>query len=287
MTRLQSGVLTAVLGAVLAVSGAVFQCAFRNPIATPSLLGISSGISLGNLLLVLQYSAVAASMTTLRFAYGYGCSIALLLLIFLMGFAVGRGKGSVTEMLLTGCIVSRVATKFVSTIQYYCLDETDYLALQEMSLYGTGTGNTKGAVFLVGALLVGLIPILLTRNSLNLVTFSDEEARSMGLNTGVLRVAALLCSAVLFIAAQIHCGEVGMLAMLVPHLCRYLFGSDTRRLVVGSMLLGATLLLLCRFIVALCAFHPYLWVVSLNTLVSVFTMPLMMVVMLKYRRGWN
>jgi iron complex transport system permease protein len=142
-------------------------------------------------------------------------------------------------------------------------------------------------VFLVGALAVGLVPILLTRNSLNLVTFSDEEARSMGLNTGGLRGVALLCSAVLFIAAQIHCGEVGMLAMLVPHLCRYLFGSDTRRLVVGSMLLGATLLLLCRFIVALCAFHPYLWVVSLNTLVSVFTMPLMMVVMLKYRRGWN
>lgn len=287
ITRLQGGLLAMALGAALAVAGTVFQCVFRNPIAGPSLLGVSSGISIGNLLLVLQFSAAAASMTTLRFAYGYACSLGLLLLIFLVGWIAGGGKGSVTDMLLTGCIVSRVVTKVVSTVQYYYLDDTEYLALQEMSLYGTGLGNIRGAVFLAAALAAGLLPLLVLRNGLNLVTFTDEEARCLGLNAGWLRVLALVCSTVLLIAAQIHCGEVGLLAMLVPHLCRYVFGADARRLMTGSVLMGAGIMLACRFITALFAFHPYLWVVSVNTLVSVFAMPLMMLVMLKYRRGWS
>ncbi len=287
ITRLQGGILVMVLGAVLAVAGTVFQCVFRNPIAGPSLLGVSSGISIGNLLLVLQFSTLAASMTTLRFVYGYVCSLGLLLVIFLVGWLSNRGKGSVTEMLLTGCIVSRVVTKLVSTVQYYYLDEAEYLVLQEMSLYGTGVGNTRGAIFLAGALLLGLVPLLALRNTLNLVTFSDEEARCMGRNIGWLRVLALICSTILLIAAQLHCGEVGMLAMLVPHLCRYLFGSNTRQLIIGSMLLGAGIMLICRFLTALFAFHPYLWVVSISTLVSLFSMPLMAIVMLKYRRGWS
>lgn len=287
MTRLQGGLLAVLLGAAIAVSGTVFQCAFRNPIATPSLLGVSSGISIGNLLLVLQFSTAAAYMTTLRFIYGYACALGLLLLIFLVGWIASRGKGAVTDMLLTGCVVSRVVTKLVNTVQYYYLDDTEYLALQEMSLYGTGTGSTRGAIFLAAALLVGMVPLLLWRNSLNLMTFSDEESRTMGLKTGGLRIAALLCSTILLITAQIYCGEVGMLAMLVPHLCRYLFGSDTKRLLAGSILLGAGIMLVCRLIVSLFAFHPYLSVISVSTLVNVFSMPLMMLVMLKYRRGWS
>lgn len=288
MTRLQGGLLAVALGAVLAVAGTVFQCVFRNPIAGPSLLGVSSGINIGNLLLVLQFSTLAASMTTLRFVYGYACGLGLLGLIFLVGWLTsGRKGGSVTDMLLTGCIVSRVVSMLVSNIQYYYMDETEYLALQEMSLYGTGIGNARGALFLIGALLVGLVPLLLLRNSLNLTTFSDEEARCMGLNTNWLRMVALLCSAVLLIAAQVHCGDVGMLSMLVPHLCRYLFGSDTKRLITGSILLGAGIMLICRFAISLLAFHPYLSVVSISTLVNLAAMPLMMVVMMKYRRGWS
>lgn len=287
ITRLQGGLLALGLGAALAAAGTAFQCVFRNPIAAPSLLGVSSGISVGNLLLVLQFSTAAAAMTTLRFLYGYACGMGLLLLVFLVGWAASRGKGSVTDMLLTGCILSRVVTKLVSTAQYYCLDDAEYLTLQEMALYGTGVGNTRGAVFLMVALLVGLLPLLLLRNSLNLVTFTDEEARGMGMNTGWLRILALIASTVLLIAAQLHCGDVGMLAMLVPHLCRYLFGADTRKLMLGSVLIGAGVMLVCRLITALFAFHPYLWVVSINTLVSVFAMPLMVIVMLKYRRGWH
>lgn len=287
MTRLQGGLLAVALGAVLAVSGTVFQCVFRNPIAGPSLLGVSSGINIGNLLLVMQFSTAAVTMTTLRFVYGYACGLGLLGLIFLVGWLSTRGKGNITDMLLTGCIVSRVVSMVVTNAQYYYMDETEYLVLQEMSLYGTGIGNTRGAVFLIGALLVGLVPLLLLRSSLNLATFSDEEARCMGLNTSWLRVVALLCSTVLLIAAQIHCGDVGMLAMLVPHLCRYLFGCDTKRLITGSILLGAGIMLVCRFIISLFAFHPYLSVVSISTLISIVAMPLMMVVMMKYRRGWS
>lgn len=288
LTRLQGGILAIVLGAVLSVAGAVFQCVFRNPIAMPTMLGVSSGISIGNFILVLQYSSAAVMMTTLRFVYGYAFSLALLFVILLMGYLTGeRGRLSTADILLAGSAMSRVLSKLVMSLQYSYLEESDYLLLQEMSLYGTGIGNTRGAVFLFAALILGLVPVVLMRNSLNVVTFPDEEARCMGLRPGRMRVLSLVCGTILIIAAQIHCGEVGMLALLVPHICRYIFGSNTRELIIGSMLYGAIMMLVCRMIISLFAFNQYLSVISVGMLISFVSMPLMMFILIRHRRGWN
>lgn len=287
LSRLQGAVLAMVLGAVLSAAGVAFQCVFRNPIAVPTMLGVSSGISAANFLLVLQYSTLAVTMTQQRFLYGYGCSLALLGVILLVGKAAERDRASVSDILLVGTALSRIVSQTVSGLQYALMDESDYLLLQEMRLYGTGLGNTRGAVFLALALLAGLVPLLLIRYSLNVTVFPDEEAQALGLRAGRLRLLALVCSTILVVAAQIHCGDVALLALLVPHLCRHIVGANTRELLPASLIYGALLMLVCRFVVSLFAFDQYLSVISVGMLVDLVSMPLMIVTLLRHRRGWE
>ena len=288
LSRLETAVIAVVLGAVMSVAGAVFQCVFRNPIAVPTMLGVSSGISIGNLILVYQFSVMATSRLYLRFGYGYLFSIGLLAFILFIGKLTSRGKGfAVADVLLIGTALSRVISQILGTVAFTALDDTDYLIYQQMNQYGAGIGNVRGWIFLVVAVIVGMLPIFLMRNSLNIVTFSDEEARIMGLNTTILRIVALVFSTVLIITAQIYCGEIGMLALLVPHVCRYLFGSNTKDLIAGSVLMGAIIMILCRFVVAITFYSDYLAFVSVSMIVNVICFPLTMFIMMTERKGWD
>ena len=287
MTRLQSGILTVALGACLSASGAAFQLAFRNPIAMPGMLGVTGGISAANIVLVLQYSSFAVAMTTRRFLYGYVFSLVLLALILFIGRLMGRKKSSATDMILAGSIITRLVAQISNAVQVLLMTEDDYLLLQEMRLYGTGAGTSRGAVFLAGALVLGLTPLFLTRFSYNAVSFSDEDAGGFGINAALLRIIGLVCSVILVVAALIHIGDVAMLALLAPHLGRYLFGADFRNLLPGSLLIGAILMLVCGTVTAYFAFDPYLRIVSIGTLVDLVAMPLLMFVLLRGRRGWE
>ena len=287
LSRFQAGMIAMLLGAGISIAGAVFQCAFRNPIATPAMLGASGGIKIANLILVIQFSTLAGSMTQQRFIYGYIVSIGILLFIILVSKVIGRKKTSVTDMLLLGSIVTRISGQIINYVQYYMLSETDYLTLQVMNMYGAGVGTTAGVPFLIAALIIGIVPVILTRFSLNALCFGDDGARSMGISAGPLRTMSLICSTVLVVASLIYFGDVGMVSMLVPFVCRYIFGSDIRKLIIGSGLFGALIMMICRVVVSLFAFNQYLSVISIGIIIELISAPVMIVVMLKYRRGWE
>lgn len=287
-TRLSGAVSIVAMGAAMSVAGVVFQSVFRNPIAVPTMLGVSSGINIANFILVMQYSLLAVNKTSLRFLYGYIGSLAILFLV--MGVSRLTSKGgswSVVDVLLIGTTLTRVLTQVLNSIQNAYMDDAALQTLSEMNMYGTGLGNTRGWIFLALALLFGLVPLLLMRNSLNIVTFTEEESKVMGLNANMLRVLSLIFSTILIVAAQIYCGDVGMLALLVPHTCRYLFGSNTRDLMLGSILLGGIMMILCRFIVALTMFNQYLSVISVGMIINVISIPLMVFILFTQRRGWE
>ncbi len=288
VSRLETLFIAAVLGAVMSAAGAVFQCVFRNPIAMPTMLGVSSGINIANLILVFKYSLLAPSMLFARFEYSYAVCAALLLFIILTARLSSRGKGFVVaDLLLIGATVTRLITQIITNVAYNYMEDTDYTIYQEMNNYGTGLGNVQAWIFLAGTVMIGLIPLLFMRNSLNLATFSDEEARIMGLNTTLLRIFALIFSTVLIITAQIYCGDIGMLALMVPHVCRYLFGSDMRVLLTGSIVMGAIIMVICRFAVAFTYFSDYLAFVSVSMIVNLVCFPLTLFIMITDRRGWE
>ncbi|MBR2736801.1 MAG: iron ABC transporter permease [Firmicutes bacterium] len=287
-TRLTGALSIVAMGAAMSVAGVVFQSVFRNPIAVPTMLGVSSGINIGNFILVLQYNVTAASMTQERFIYGYIGSLLILFLVMGVSRLTTRdGSWAIIDVLLIGTTLTRLITQIISSIQTTFLDDFTIQLISEMNMYGAGLGNARGWIFLALALVFGLGPILLMRNSLNVVTFSEEESRVMGLNTNVMRVLALVFSTILITAAQIYCGEVGMLALLVPHTCRYLFGSNTRDLIFSSMIVGGIMMIICRFIVALTMFNQYLSMISVGMIINVISIPLMMFILLTQKRGWE
>lgn len=285
--RFQSALLIIALGAALSIAGAVFQCAFRNPIATPSMLGTSSGIRVVNMILVLQYSVSAVSMTKYRMIYGYIGSLLILAVLMLGARLMSRKRASSADILLLGTVFTRISMQVVSYIQSYVLSDDEYLALQELNLYGSGTGTTSGFGIVLIGILIGIIPLFLTRMSLNTLSFGDEDARCLGIRAPLLRGVALICSTILSVSTLVYVGDIAMLSMLIPVVCRYIYGSDIRYLMVGSAISGALLMLISRIIISVLAFNPYLCVMSMGTVVELIATPLMIFVIFRNRRGWE
>lgn len=285
--RFQAAVTIVALGAALSVAGAVFQCAFRNPIATPSMIGTSSGIRIINMILVLMYSTGAYTMIKERMIISYIGSLVILGILMGVARLMSKQRVSSADILLIGTVFTRIAMQVVSYVQANLLEDDDYLVLQELNIYGSGTGTTKGVGIALIVIVAALIPIYLTRMSLNTLSFGDEDARCLGIRASVLRGISLICSTLLSVSTLVYLGDVGMLSMLIPVVCRYTFGSDTRYLLVGSAFCGALLMLICRIIVSAFAFNEYLSVISIGTIVEVIAAPLMIFVIFKNRRGWE
>ena len=286
--RLQGSLIAIMLGAGLAVSGAVFQCAFRNPIATPSMLGTSGGIKIVNLILVLQYSVSAVTMVKLRFLMGYLGALLLLGIEMLIAKFMANGRRtSATDLLLLGTVITRIASQIVNYVQFYIMDEDYYLALQEMNMYGVGIGNTTGLPVVALFFAIAMIPLFLTRNSMNVLSFGDEEARCLGIKASALRGVALICSVLLATSAVTYAGDVATLSMLIPLVCRYVFGSDFKTLFFSSAVLGALLMLCVKFVTVLFEFNVYLSLISTGTIIELVSAPILLIIVFKYRRGWE
>lgn len=283
----RSSLLVLVMGAVLAMAGGVYQCVFRNPIATPTMLGVSSSVDIVNLVLIVMYSSSVYQMTQLRYFLCYAAALASLILIYLIARVMGGKKSSVTDMLLVGTVAMRVIQNFIQVYKYYYLTEEDYLLLEAIDTYGTSIYNTRLIVIMLALLLVCVFILSLMRYSMNTVCFDDDDSRTLGIKAHRLRLIALACATLMVTIAQVNYGDVGLLALLVPHVCRYWFGSDFRNILLGSAGLGAIALLVCRAIVCILNFNYYLSLIPIGTIIDIITTPLLIIVLLQQKRGWT
>ncbi|MGM9606070.1 MAG: iron chelate uptake ABC transporter family permease subunit [Oscillospiraceae bacterium] len=283
----KSSLLVMSMGAVLSMAGGVYQCVFRNPIATPSMLGVSSTINIVNLVLVVMYSDSVYRMAKMRYTLCYVVALGTLILIYLISRIMGGKKSSVTDMLLVGTVAMRLIQNFVQVYEYYYLDEEDYLLLEELNTYGTNTFQTEILVIMYALLAVCVFILALMRYSMNAISFDDDDSRTLGIKANRLRLIALACATLMVVAAQVNYGDIGMLALLIPHVCRYWFGSDFRNVLLGSAGLGAIALIVCRLILYLLSFNYYLSLISMGTIINVVTTPLLIIVLLQQKRGWT
>lgn len=276
--------VTIVCGAILSISGAAYQGVFRNPIASPAMLGVTSGVNLGLLLLLIIHSEAALYIDKERYAYTYFCGLSMVLIIILAGRLMGKNKVSVTDMLLVGAIFSQLANLVTSYFRFTLPVEK----LQTLQNFTVGrlsalTGYSLYVFLLVSA--IGLIPILLLRNSINAMCFGDEECRALGLNPNKMRIVILLSSTLLVAASVIHFGGVGLISLIVPHICRYIFGSNFKQIYPASTILGAIVLLIARDIsTVLSALYGY---IPVSVFISLIGTPMFMYLLVKQRRGWE
>lgn len=235
--RLPRILLSMIVGCALSVSGVCFQCVFRNPMASGDILGASSGACFGAalaLLLGLSHYFVTAS------AFGFG------LLSILLVFRIGRHThGSPTvSILLAGIIIGSLFSAGTSYLKLIA-DPNDTLPAITYWMMGSLSGKKlSDLVFPICVILPCLVLIFLLRWRINLLTLSDEEARSMGVRTGRLRALLIALATIMTASCVAVSGLIGWIGLVIPNLCRKAAGSDHRALIPSSMLVGAAFLLL-------------------------------------------
>ena len=235
--RLPRILLACLVGCALSAAGTAYQSVFRNPMAAPDILGASSGACFGAALAILLGLGRGA-VTALAFA----ASLATVALVYVIARRI-RGN-QVVNLLLSGIMISSLFSAGTSYIKLVA-DPTNQLPAITYWLMGSLSGTRmKDVTFALFPMAAGLIPLLLLRWRINLLTLDEEEARSMGVNTTALRLAVILCATVLTAASVSVSGMIGWVGLVIPHLSRKLVGNDCRRLLPAAMLLGAIFLLL-------------------------------------------
>ena len=237
MHRLPRIILACLVGCCLSSAGASYQGVFQNPMAAPDILGASSGAAFGAALAILLHLSGTWIMV-----FAFAGSIGTVLLVMYVG---SRAKGKrVLGLILAGIMVSSLISSGTSMIKLVA-DPQDQLPAITYWLMGSLNGTQPQDVwFAIVPMAIGLVPLLLLRWRINILTLGDEEARTMGINARRLRSVVILCATLITAAAVSVSGVIGWVGLVIPHLTRRMVGNSYRHLMPASMLFGAIFLLL-------------------------------------------
>lgn len=237
--RLPRVLLGLSVGASLAIAGCALQGIFRNPLADPSIIGVSSGAALGAVGLILLGAAPLGPYSIPAAAFAGG----LVLTLAVYGMSRRAGRTDVVTLILTGVAFNAIAGGLIGFLTFYA-DDAQLRNIVFWSLGSVGGATWESAR--TTALVAGLGILALSRfgHSLNLVALGEKEAFHLGVDTERLRLAVIALAALLTGAAVAFAGIVAFVGLVVPHILRLIMGPDHRRLLIASALLGASLLLL-------------------------------------------
>ena len=238
--RLIKAVVALLAGAALSVSGLQMQTLFRNPLAGPYVLGISSGASLGVALVVL---AGFGSSIGIAGAAWLGAALVLVVIA-----AVGHRIKDIMVILILGMMFSSGVGAIVQILQYLSKEES-LKAFVIWTMGSLGDVTFDQLAVLVPSIIAGLLLAVVTIKPLNLLLFGEEYAVTMGLNIRRSRGLLFLSTTLLAGTVTAFCGPIGFIGLAMPHVTRMLFrNSDHRVLVPGTVLSGAAVLLLCDLV---------------------------------------
>lgn len=240
--RIPRVLLAAIVGSSLAVSGAAMQGLFRNPLADPGLIGISSGAALAVAILIVVGGPFTGALGL------YGLSLAAFVggaitCVLIFKFAQLTGSFSVTYMLLAGIAINALSGAGTGFLTYLSSDEE----LRTLTFWTMGSlGGALWPAVIVAATIVIPTTFILTRNArkLNILLLGEEEAKHLGVDSEKLKRNIIICTALSVGAAVAVSGIIGFVGLVVPHLIRLTLGPDNRLLIPASALLGALLLVL-------------------------------------------
>ena len=285
-SRVPQALTALVAGAGLSVSGLQMQTVFRNPLAGPSVLGISSGASMGVAFVVLlsgTLGGVALSKVGImgEIALTISAIIGSLSIMALIVFVSQKVKGNVT-LLIIGVMIGYVANAVIGVLKYFSVEED----IRAYVIWGLGSfARVSGnQMTLFVSIMLVLLPIsFLLVKTLNLLLLGDAYARNLGLNIKRARLQVITCSSVLVAIVTAYCGPIIFLGLAVPHLCRTMFRtSDHRILMPASLLMGGAMALVCNLIARMPGFEGALPVNSVTALVGA---PVVISVLFNKRRN--
>jgi len=224
------------VGAALATAGAAYQGMFQNPLVSPDILGASAGAGFGAALAIL-FNMNAVMIAVFAFLGAIIC-------VFLAYLVSRLAKGNATlSLVLGGILVGGLFTSGLSFIKLIA-DTNDQLPAITYWLMGSFAGiTTTQVIFAFVGILIGIIPLILLRWRMNVLTLGEDEARSMGVNTHRLRLISIICATLITAVSVAVAGIIGWIGLVIPHFCRMIFGYDYRRIIPAAIIFGGAFLL--------------------------------------------
>ena len=227
----------AVIGAALSVAGASYQGMFRNPMVSPDILGASSGAGFGaalGIFLSVGYFGISA----MSFIFGLGA--------MLLAYTISRTSrlSATLSLVLAGIVVGSLCTACTSYIKLIADTQETLPAITFWLMGSLVSVKPPDLLFVSIPVLLGMLPLFALRWRINLLTVSEDEAKSLGINTGRLRAVVIACATLMTSASVAVSGMIGWVGLVIPHFCRMLFGYDYRRIIPASIFMGAGFLMI-------------------------------------------
>ena len=273
--------LTAIMaGASLSVAGLIMQTLFRNPLAGPYTLGVSSGASLG----VAFLTMLGGVLSTFNFQLStIGLPIAAVLgasLVLLLVLAVSKRVTSNVSLLIVGMMFGSIAGALVSLLQNFANPD----ALKLFIVWTLGSLSSVGWAdmgMLVPVLLLGTLFVLLSLKPLNGLLLGEDYARGLGINVSRTRLFVVLATGLLAGGVTAFCGPIAFIGVAVPHIARGLFHTSNHRITIpASALIGACLLLVCDVLCSL-----FIYPLPISTVSALFGAPVIIWIILKNNKS--
>ena len=271
-------VFAAVLvGAAIAAAGAAYQTLFRNPLVSPDILGVSTGAGLGAVLGIflslpvvgIQLSAFVVGLATVGLVYAIASMV--------------HGREPILVLVLAGVVVGSLAGAAISLLKILA-DPYDQLPAIVFWLLGSLSAIRKGEVWAAAPLvLLGLVPLILLRWRINVLSLGDEEAKALGVEAGRLRLLVVTAATLMTASVVAISGVIGWVGLVIPHIARMLVGPSFDRLLPTAMLLGASYLLLVDTLARTMARIE----VPIGILTAVIGAPFFLWLLARGREGWS
>ena len=272
--RLPRIIAAIVVGASLAISGVSYQALFANPVASSDTLGVTSSAAFGAILGILLN---VGTVTVKILSFAIGC-IAVLL-VFSVASKLSKGRNLTIFLILLGMVASSVFQAMLSVLKYVA-DPVDQLPKITYWLMGSFSNvKLRDIPFCVLFFIIGASPLILMRWRINLLALSEYEAKAMGENIFMLRTVTIICATLLTSSAVAITGGISWVGLVIPHITRFVVGSDSKKLLPASSLVGSLFLLIIDDI----ARSVSVYELPISVLTSLIGAPIFFIILIRSR----
>ncbi|TQR61074.1 FecCD family ABC transporter permease [Campylobacter troglodytis] len=233
--RLPRVILAIIVGLGLGIAGASFQAIFRNPLASPDILGVASGAGFGAVLAML-FGLNIYLLTLSSFLFG--------ILSLVLTLLVARGGKDKIMIILSGIIIAALFQSFISLLKYIADPQDTLPAITYWLLGSLQVSNLAQMLFCCIGVFVGAVIIFIYRWKHNLLLFDDNEARTLGVNVFYLRLLLILACTLIVSCIVSMCGIIGWIGLIIPHIARMLCGFNSKNVISTSLFVGAVFMLI-------------------------------------------
>lgn len=271
-------VLTAVfIGSALSVSGASYQSMFRNPMVSPDILGVSAGAGFGAALGIILHGSYW-EIQAMAFVFG----LIAVCITYIISASAGKSSERIVVLVLSGLIIRTLFQAFLSVVKYLA-DPEDSLPEITFWLMGSLSSVTIRDTIIIGIpTIIGSLFLLKYSWKLNVMSFGDEEAASMGIDTVILRRKVIIISTIMVCVSISVCGSIGWVGLIIPHFARMIVGPNNKILLPVSVLLGGSYLLIMDDI----ARNLMQLEIPISILTSMIGAPVFVFLLIRSRRCW-